>query len=191
MILPVVAYGHPVLRKPGKEVKPDHPDLDQLISDMFETMTQSDGVGLAAPQVNLSLRLFVIDASPFSDKFPEATDFKKVFINAQIYKEEGEEWAFNEGCLSFPGIREDIMRKPVIYMRFQDQNFHSFDERFDGIVARIIQHEYDHTLGKLFVDKFSALRRMLLKGKLTDISKGNIDIFYKMIYPLQKKGNKK
>jgi peptide deformylase len=190
MILPVVAYGHPTLRKIAKDVEPDHPGLDQLIADMFETMGQSDGVGLAASQGNQSIRLFIIDASPYADKHPEAKDFKKVFINARIYKEEGEEWAFNEGCLSFPGVREDIVRKPVIYMKYQDEYFHHHDERFESIVARVIQHEYDHTLGTLFVDKMSSLRRMLLKGKLTDISKGNIDVFYKMIFPLQKKGRK-
>ncbi|MCX6243972.1 MAG: peptide deformylase [Bacteroidetes bacterium] len=190
MILPVVAYGHPTLRKVAKEVQPDHPDLEQFIADMFETMYQSDGVGLAAPQVNQSIRLFIMDVSPYADKYPEAQGFKKVFINPSIYKEEGEEWAFNEGCLSFPGVREDIMRKPFIYMKYQDEHFHSHDERFEGIVARVIQHEYDHTQGKLFVDKMSALRKMLLKGKLTDISKGNIDVFYRMTFPLQKKGKK-
>jgi peptide deformylase len=178
MILPVLAYGHTNLRKIARDVEPDHPDLDQLIADLFDTMYQSDGVGLAAPQVNQSIKLFIIDASPYAEKHPELKDFKKVFINARIYNEEGEEWAFNEGCLSFPGVREDIMRKPVIYMRFQDEHFHSHDERFEGLVARVIQHEYDHTQGKLFVDK------------LTDISKGNIDVFYKMTFPMQKKGKK-
>jgi peptide deformylase len=190
MILPVLAYGHPTLKKVAKEIDPDHPGLAQLIADMFETMMQSDGVGLAAPQVNHSIRLFVIDAAPYADKYPEAKDFRKVFINAKIYKEEGEEWAFNEGCLSFPGVREDVQRKPVIWMRYQDENFQQHDDRFDGIVARVIQHEYDHTDGILFVDRLSSLRKMLLKGKLNDISKGNIDIFYKMIFPLQKKGRK-
>jgi peptide deformylase len=190
MVLPVVAYGHPTLRKVGKEIGPDYPGLQQLIADMFETMEQSDGVGLAAPQVNHPIRLFCIDADPYSEKHPEAKGFRKVFINAKIYKEEGEEWSFNEGCLSFPGIREDIMRKPVIWMRYQDENFREYDEKFEGILSRIIQHEYDHTDGVLFIDHLSPLRKMLLKGKLNDISKGNVDIFYKMTFPLQKKGRK-
>jgi peptide deformylase len=190
MILPVLAYGHPTLKKVAKEITPDHPGLHQLIADMFETMYQSDGVGLAAPQVNQSIRLFIIDAAPYADKYPEAQGFKKVFINAKIYKEEGEEWGFNEGCLCFPGVREDIQRKPVIYIRYENEHFQPQDERFDGIVARVIQHEYDHTEGVLFVDRLSSLRKMLLKGKLTDISKGRVDVFYKMIFPLQKKARK-
>lgn len=190
MILPVLAYGHPTLKKIAKEIGPGYPGLEQLISDMFETMYQSDGVGLAAPQVNHSIRLFLIDAAPYAEKYPEAEGFKKVFINAKIYNEEGEEWAFNEGCLCFPGVREDVQRKPVINIRYQDENFQPHDDRFDGIVARVIQHEYDHTEGILFVDRLSSLRKMLLKGKLNDISKGNIDVFYKMIFPLQKKGRK-
>ena len=190
MILPVLAFGHPTLKKVAKEIDPDYPDLKQLIGDMFETMYQSDGVGLAAPQVNHSIRLFIIDAAPYADKYKEAEGFKKVFINAKIYKEEGEEWAFNEGCLCFPGIREDVMRKPVVHIRYQDEDFQEHDESFEGIVARVIQHEYDHTEGILFVDRLSSLRKMLLKGKLNDISRGNIDVFYKMIFPLQKKGRK-
>ena len=190
MILPVIAFGHPTLKKVAKEIDPDHPGLEQLIGDMFETMYQSDGVGLASPQVNQSIRLFIIDAAPYADKYAEAKDFKKVFINAKIYKEEGDEWGFNEGCLCFPGVREDVQRKPVIYMRYQDENFQSHDDRFHGIVARVIQHEYDHTEGILFIDRLSSLRKMLLKGKLNDISKGNVDTFYKMIFPLQKKGRK-
>ncbi len=190
MILPVVAYGHPVLKKVAKEIEPGHPGLPTLISDMFETMYQSDGVGLAAPQVNQSLRLFLIDASAYSEKFPEAKDFKKVFINAKIYKYEGEEYAFNEGCLSFPGIHEDIFRQPVIHMTYMDENFQPHDERFDGIVARVIQHEYDHTEGIVFIDRMSSLKKMLLKGKLQDISKGKVDVSYRMIFPLQKRKRK-
>jgi peptide deformylase len=190
MILPVLAFGHPILRKVAKEINPGHPGLSELINDMWETMYQSDGVGLAAPQVKQSIRLFVIDAAPYAEKHPETEGFKKVFINAKIYKEEGEEWAFNEGCLTVPGIREDVMRKPVICIRYQDENFQHHDERYDGIIARVIQHEYDHTEGILFVDRLSSLRKMLLKGKLNDISRGNVDVFYKMIFPLQKKGKK-
>ncbi len=187
MILPVVAYGHPVLKKVAKEIPPDYPDLKQFIADMFETMYQSDGVGLAAPQVNRSIRLFLVDARPFAEKYPEAKDFVKVFINAKIYEEEGDEWTFNEGCLSFPGIHEDIVRKPVIRINYVDEEFQSHDERFDGILARVIQHEYDHIEGIVMVDRISTLRKMLLKSKLTDISKGNVEVSYKMIFPLQKK----
>jgi peptide deformylase len=190
MILPVVAYGHPVLKKVGKEIGPDYPGLQELIRDMFETMYQSDGVGLAAQQVNRSIRLFLIDLSPYSNKHPELTDFKKVFINAKIHSYEGEEYAFNEGCLSFPGIHEDIFRKPKIHITYADENFQPHDEVYDGIVARVIQHEYDHTDGIVFIERMSTLKRMLLKGKLQDISKGKVDVSYKMIFPMMKKKRK-
>jgi peptide deformylase len=190
MILPVVAYGNPVLKKVAREIEPGHPKLQEFIADMFETMYQSDGVGLAAPQVNQSIRLFVVDTTPFLEKYPEAKDYKKVFINAKIYEYEGEEFAFNEGCLSFPGLREDIMRKPVIHIRYYDENFELHDERIDGINARVIQHEYDHIEGIVFVDRMSSLRKMIIKGKLNDISKGNIDVPYKMTFPLQKRNKK-
>jgi peptide deformylase len=188
MIMPVVAYGHPVLKKVASEIGPDYPDLQQFIADMWETMYISDGVGLAAPQVNRSIRLFVIDTSPFAEHHPEAKDFKQVFINARIYEEEGEEWAYNEGCLSFPGLREDIIRKPVIRIRYVDENFRHHDKRFGGIVARVIQHEYDHIEGITMVDRLSPLKKMLLKGRLADITKGNIEVHYKMIFPAVKKG---
>lgn len=190
MILPVLAFGHPTLKKKGKDIDQSYPGLQQLISDMFETMYSSDGVGLAAPQVNHSIRLFVIDASPFENNYPEAAGFKKVFINPDIYEEEGEEWAFNEGCLSFPGLREDIFRKPVIRIKYLDENFVEHDEQYDGVVARVIQHEYDHVEGIVFVDRMSSLKKMLLKGKLNDISKGNVEVSYKMNFPLQKKVRK-
>lgn len=188
MILPVVAYGHPVLKKVAEDVPSGFPDLKQFIQDMWETMYQSDGVGLAAPQVNRSLRLFVIDATAFAEKYPEAEGFKKAFINARIYKEEGEEWSFNEGCLSFPGLREDVFRKPVIYIRYLDEDMQPRDERYDGVVARIIQHEYDHIEGVVFVDRITSLKKMLIRGKLNDISKGNVDVDYKMLFPMLKKG---
>jgi peptide deformylase len=188
MILPVVAYGHPVLKKVASDITPDYPDLKQFLSDLWETMYQSDGVGLAAPQVNRSIRIFVIDASAFEEKYPEARDFKKAFINAHIYKEEGEDWSFNEGCLSFPGLREDIVRKPVVYIRYLDENFQEHDERFEGVVSRIIQHEYDHIEGIVFVDRISSLKKMLIKGKLADITKGNVDVDYKMTFPALRKG---
>jgi peptide deformylase len=190
MIMPVVAYGHPVLKKVAAEIGPDYPDLKQFVEDMWETMYISDGVGLAAPQVNRSIRLFVIDASPFLEKHPQLKAFKQVFINAKIYEEEGEEWSFNEGCLSFPGLREDIMRKPVIRIRYVDENFQPHDERHDGIIARVIQHEYDHTDGITMVDRISPLKKILLKGRLADITKGNIEVHYKMIFPVVKKGRK-
>ena len=188
--MPVVAYGHPVLKKIAAPIGPDYPDLPQFIADMWETMYVSDGVGLAAPQVNRSIRLFVIDASPFAERHPECDGFKKTFINAEIYEEEGEAWSFNEGCLSFPGLREDIMRKPVIRIRYVDEQFQAHDERYDGIIARVIQHEYDHIDGITMVDRLSPLKKILLKGKLADITKGNIEVHYKMIFPALKKGRK-
>ena len=187
MILPVVAYGHPVLKKVAEEIPVDYPHLNELIGNMWETMYQSDGVGLAAPQVNRSIRLIVIDASAFAEKYPESEHFKKAFLNPKIYKEEGDDFSFNEGCLSFPGLREDILRKPVIYMRYMDENFVEHDERFDGVIARIIQHEYDHIEGIVFVDRIPSLKRMLLKRRLTDISKGNVEVSYKMLFPQIKK----
>jgi peptide deformylase len=190
MILPVLAYGHPALRKVAKEIDASFPELKNFIENMFDTMYQSDGVGLAAPQVNHSIRVITIDASAFAETHPETTGFKKVFINPKIYLEEGEEWSFNEGCLSFPGLRQDILRKPVIRIRWFDEDFQPHDEQFDGIVARVLQHEYDHLEGILFVDRMNALKRMVIKGRLTDISKGKVDTFYKMIFPMQKKGRK-
>ncbi|MEI6900464.1 MAG: peptide deformylase [Bacteroidota bacterium] len=187
MILPVVAYGHPVLNKKAREIDTSFPDLKGFIDNMFDTMYQSDGVGLAAPQVNQSVRLFVVDCSPFSDKYLESENFKRVFINATIYMEDGEDWAFNEGCLSFPGLREDITRKPVIWMTYLDENLQPHDERFDGINARVIQHEYDHIEGVVFVDRMSSLRKMIIKGRLSDIAKGKVDVAYKMLFPLMKK----
>lgn len=190
MILPVVAYGHPVLKKVAREIDPSFPKLKEFVADMFETMYLSDGVGLAAPQVNQSIRVFVVDCSAFSDKYPEAKEYKRVFINPEIYGYEGDEYSFNEGCLSFPGLREDIVRKPVIHIKYFDEDFQPHDERIDGINARVIQHEYDHIQGIVFVDRMSSLRRMIIKGKLNDISKGNVDVAYKMMFPLMKKGRK-
>ena len=187
MILPIVAYGHPTLRKIAGDIEPGHPGLDELIDNMFETMYQSEGVGLAAPQVNQSIRLFIIDASPYEQDHPEFKGFKKIFINPHIIEESGEEWAFNEGCLSVPEIREDVMRKPRIRIQYQDRDFNLYDEIYEGIPARIIQHEYDHLEATLFVDRISPLRKILLKRKLNDISAGNIEPKYKMIFPAKKK----
>jgi peptide deformylase len=187
MILPIVAYGHPTLRKIAAEIEPGHPALNELIENMFETMYQSEGVGLAAPQVNQSVRLIVIDASPYEKDKPELKGFKRVLINPHIIEETGEEWSFNEGCLSVPEIREDVMRKPTIRIQYQDKEFNSYDEIYEGIPARIIQHEYDHLQGKLFVDRINPLRKILLKRRLNDITTGNIEVAYKMIFPARKK----
>lgn len=187
MILPIVAYGHPNLRKKTIPVTADFPDLKKLTADMYDTMYASKGVGLAAPQVNQSIRLIVLDISPYVDDYPEAGDFKTVLINPQILSEEGEEWMFNEGCLSVPEIREDISRKPDIHITYYDEHFNFHDKHFSGIIARVIQHEYDHLEGVLFVDRLSSLKKMLLKRKLSDISKGDIKVKYKMIFPNQKK----
>lgn len=194
MTLPIVAYGDPVLRKTGKEIDKDYPKLDELISNMFETMYKASGIGLAAPQIGLPIRLFIVDLEPFGEdeEFTEDEqaffkDFKRVFINAQVIEEEGKSWSFNEGCLSIPDIREDVSRKGTITIRYQDQDFKEHTETFDGITARVIQHEYDHIQGILFTDKLSSLKRRLLKGKLSNISKGNIEVDYRMRFPVVKK----
>ena len=187
MILPIVAYGTPVLKKLGEEIDSDYPNLQKLIANMFDTMYEANGVGLAAPQIGKSIRLFIVDGSPFEEDEPDMKDFQQVFINAEILEEEGEEWNFNEGCLSIPNIREDVSRKPKITIRYQDEKFDTFEEEFEGIKARIIQHEYDHIEGVLFIDYLSGLKKRLLKSKLIDISKGNIRVDYRMKFP-QKKG---
>ena len=187
MVYPIVAYGHPNLRKVSAEIDGQYPELSRLIEDMFETMYASEGVGLAAPQINRNIRLFVIDTEPFVNDDKGQERLKKVFINPQIIEEEGEEWAFNEGCLSLPEIREEVERKPRVRIRYYDQDFNSHDEVYEGIMARIIQHEYDHLDGVLFVDRISNLRKMLLKRRLNDIATGNIDVEYKMIFPSKKR----
>ena len=195
MILPIIAYGDPVLRKMGQEITKDYPDLDKLIINMWDTMYEAYGVGLAAPQVNLSIRLFMIDPSPFAEDEnltgPEKevlSNLKKVFINPKIIAEEGEEWAFNEGCLSIPEVREDVFRKPKITIEYMDEDFNSLRETYEGLAARVIQHEYDHIEGILFTDKLSSLKKRLIKGKLSDISKGKVDVDYRMRFPAMKKG---
>lgn len=195
MILPIVAYGDPVLRKVGAEIDKDYEGLGALIENMWETMYNANGVGLAAPQIGLPIRLFLVDTSPFAedDELSEAEqkklkDFKRVFINAEMLEETGELWPFNEGCLSIPDIREDVTRKDTITLRYQDENFKDYTESFDGILARVIQHEYDHIQGILFTDKVSSLKKRLLKGKLNNISKGKIQVDYKMRFPMLKKG---
>ncbi len=183
MILPIVAYGHPVLRKVTEEITSDYPNLEELIENMFETMYFAEGVGLAAPQVNLPIRLFVMDASPMGEDFEEFRNFKKVFINAHIVQENGEDWSFSEGCLSIPGIREDVKRPEQITLEYYDQNWNFHQDVFSGIPARIMQHEYDHLDGIMFTDRLAPLKRKLLKGKLNAISKGQMETHYRMIYP--------
>ena len=185
MILPIVAFGTPILRKRCVDISPDYPDLDNLLTNMWETMYNAKGVGLAAPQINKEIRLFLIDTAPFADD-EEATEeviLKQVFINARILEETGEDWDFNEGCLSIPEIREDICRKPSITIEYMDENFKKHTDTYDGLIARVIQHEYDHIDGILFTDKLSALRKRMIKGKLMDISKGKVDVSYKMRFP--------
>lgn len=184
MIYPVYVYGTSVLRKKAEEVPRDMEGLNELIENMYETMYHAEGVGLAAPQVGKSLRLFIIDATNVEEDDEEfVSDFKKVFINPEIINEEGQEWAFNEGCLSLPLIREDVMRKPKIRIQYYDENMDFFDEEYDGIRARIIQHEYDHLNGILFVDKLNPLKKKLLGGRLKAISRGRVDIDYKIKTP--------
>ena len=189
MKFPIVAYGDPILRRKATAIEPEeYPHIKELIENMFETMYAARGVGLAAPQVGFSMRLFIVDASPFEDEDPGLKDFKKVFINAIVLEDKGEEWAFNEGCLSIPDIREDVLRKPMVRLSYYDEDWKHHEDTFSGMAARIIQHEYDHIEGKLFVDKLSPLRKRLIQKKLNDISKGIVDVEYKMKFPAVKKG---
>ncbi|EDP71885.1 peptide deformylase [Flavobacteriales bacterium ALC-1] len=194
MILPIVAYGDAVLKKKAKDIDKDYPKLNELIENMYETMYGAYGVGLAAPQIGLPIRLFLVDTEPFAEdeSFSEEEqeqlkNFKKTFINAQILEEEGDEWAFNEGCLSIPDVREDVFRQPKIKIQYQDENFEIHIEEYDGLIARVIQHEYDHIEGVLFTDKLSSFKKRLIKGKLTNISKGKIKIDYRMRFPAMSK----
>ncbi len=194
MILPIVAYGDPVLKKKAKEIDKDYPKLDELIENMWDTMYNAYGVGLAAPQIGLPIRLFLIDPAPFAEdeELDEAEreqlkDMRKVFINPQIIEETGEEWAFSEGCLSIPDIREDVFRQPDITIEYYDENFEKHTDTYSGLVARVIQHEYDHIEGILFTDKLSSLKKRLIKSKLANISKGKINVEYRMRFPNLKK----
>ena len=194
MILPIIAYGDAVLRKKADDIPNEYPKLKELIENMYETMYGAFGVGLAAPQVGLAIRLFLVDTRPFAeddDFTPEEQEllknFKRTFINATILEETGDEWAFNEGCLSIPEVREDVFRKPTITIQYQDENFVTNTEKFDGLIARVIQHEYDHIEGILFTDKLSALKKRLIKSRLINISKGKIEVDYKMRFPDMKK----
>jgi peptide deformylase len=193
MILPIVAYGHPVLRKVAKEIDEQYSDLKKLIEDMWETMYASNGVGLAAPQINKDIRVFVMDSAQIFNnmdeeerkqhEYPDDPGIKQTFINAHLVEEIGDDWPYNEGCLSIPKIREDIYRAEEVTVEYHDEDFVKHKKTFTGITARIILHEYDHIDGKLFIDHISPLKRKLLKRKLDDISKGNISVDYKMLFP--------
>lgn len=194
MILPIVAYGDAVLRKKADDISNEYPKLEELIENMYDTMYGAFGVGLAAPQIGLPIRLFLVDTSPFSEDDDYTAEeqevlqnFKRTFINAKILEESGDEWAFNEGCLSIPDVREDVFRKPNVTIQYQDENFVTHTEQFNGLIARVIQHEYDHIEGILFTDKLSALKKRLIKARLGNISKGKIDVDYKMRFPELKK----
>ncbi|HEA30840.1 MAG TPA: peptide deformylase [Leeuwenhoekiella sp.] len=194
MILPIVAYGDPVLRQKAKEIPQEYPDLKELVDNMFESMYAASGVGLAAPQIGKAIRLFVIDTSPFAgdedfteEERDQLKNFKKTFVNAEIVKEEGDEWPFGEGCLSIPGINEDVFRQPDITIRYENTDRQAHTETYTGLIARVIQHEYDHIEGILFTDKLSSLKKRILKSKLRNISKGKVDTDYRMRFP-DKKG---
>ena len=194
MILPIVAYGDAVLKKKAKAITPDYPKFKELLENMYETMYGARGVGLAAPQIGLPIRVFLVDTEPFSadegyaeEERKQLSTFKKTFINAEILEEEGDEWAFSEGCLSIPGINEDVFRKPKVTIRYQDENFKEYTETYEGLIARVIQHEYDHIEGVLFTDKLSSLKKRLIKGKLTSISKGKCNADYRMRFPAMSK----
>jgi peptide deformylase len=195
MILPIVAYGDPVLRKVAVAIDAEFPDLEKLINNMKETMYNASGVGLAAPQIGKAIRLFLIDASPFAEDDDLSEEertvlksFNRVFINPKILEEEGEEWLFNEGCLSIPEVREDVSRQPKITIEYQDENFTIHTETLEGLAARVFQHEYDHIEGILFTDKLSTLKKRIIKKKLENISKGKISADYRMRFPNAKKG---
>lgn len=193
MILPIVAYGHPVLRKMAKEIDADYPGLDELIENMWETMYASNGVGLAAPQVNKDIRLFVMDSAQIftnlddderrDEAYPDDPGIKQVFINPRLVEEHGDDWLYNEGCLSIPKIREDIYRAEEVTVEYLDEHFQKHTKTFSGITGRIILHEYDHIEGKLFIDYLPPLKRKLLRRKLDDISKGAVKVDYKMLFP--------
>jgi peptide deformylase len=194
MILPIIGYGDPVLRKVGEEISADYPNLTEIIDNMYETMYNAYGVGLAAPQIGLAIRLFVIDTEPFSDSKDLTTEeqvllstFKRTFINAKMLQEEGEEWGFNEGCLSIPDVREDVIRHEKITLEYYDENFNKKTEVFDGLIARVIQHEYDHIEGILFTDLISTLKKKLIKNKLQNIMDGKARPDYRMRF-CNKKG---
>ncbi len=194
MVLPIVVYGDPVLRKVGEEIDKNYPDLEKLLKDMFDTMYNAKGVGLAAPQVGKAIRLFIVDTKPFTETDEDDDDeeeeftpeqkkelkaFKRIFINARMLSETGEEWPFSEGCLSIPKVRENVIRAPDIEIEYYDEKFVKHKEKFNGVIARVIQHEFDHIQGVLFTDRISPFKRKLISGKLTDIAKGKLSADYK------------
>ncbi len=191
MILPIVAYGSPVLRKVAQDIDADYPQLEELLEDMWETMYNSNGVGLAAPQINKDIRIFVMDSEQIFENeeddddldYPDRPGYKGVFINAHIVALDGKDWSYNEGCLSIPKVREDVMRKESVTLKYMDENFEPQQKTFIGLTARIILHEYDHLEGKLFIDYMRPLKRTLIKRKLDDISKGKVNVDYRMIFP--------
>ncbi len=191
MILPIVAYGSPILRKVAEEITASHEGLEKLLSDMWETMYNSNGVGLAAPQINKSIRLFTMDSIQIfendedgdTDEYPDKPGYKGVFINPEVLALNGKPWPYNEGCLSIPKIREDVLREESVTLSFMDENFVPHTKTFNGITARVILHEYDHLEGKLFIDHIKPLKRTLLKRKLDDITKGKIRVDYRMLFP--------
>ncbi|SHM12641.1 peptide deformylase [Chitinophaga jiangningensis] len=191
MILPIVAYGHPVLRKVAEDITPDYPELKELIANMWQTMYASNGVGIAAPQINKSIRLFVVDSKQIIDNleddekndYPGDEGIKEVFINAHIVETGGKEWPYNEGCLSIPKVREDVDRPTTVTLRYVDENFQPQEKTFTGVTARVIQHEYDHIDGILFIDHLKPLKRRMLKSKLDDITKGKVRVDYRMSFP--------
>ncbi len=194
MILPIVAYGDPVLRKKCEPIGEDYPQLKELIANMWETMYAANGVGLAAPQIGRDIRIFLVDTEPFADdpdldeaEREQLKEFQRVFINAEILEETGNAWSFNEGCLSIPDVREDVSRKPELTIRFLDEEFQEHTLTCDGLLARVIQHEYDHIEGILFTDHISTLKKRLLKNRLSNISKGKITVDYKMRFPAMKR----
>lgn len=180
MIKPIFLYGNTILRKPSVDIDKNYPNVPQLIADLYETMDNAEGVGLAAPQIGLDIRVFVVDASGFADDYADAKNFRRVFINAHIIETSGKEWLFNEGCLSLPTLHEDISRKETVVLRYCDENFIEKTETFSGIRARIIQHEHDHLQGKMFIDHVGALKKRLIKGKLQNIEKGKAAAKYRV-----------
>ena len=189
MILPIIAYGHPVLKRKAEVINTDYPKLNELIENMFETMYNASGVGIAAPQIGLSIRLFIVDTNPFAEDDSlsdndrnQLKSFKKIFINPVIIDEKGDEWSFEEGCLSIPNIREGVLRQKQITIQYHDENFNKHTDSFDGLLARVIQHEYDHIEGVLFTDKLSSFKKQLLKKKLLKISSGKLSFDYEMKY---------
>ena len=188
MVYPIIMYGDPVLRKRAKEIEEGSVDIKALVQDMFDTMYAAHGIGLAAPQIGKSIRLFVVDGTTLKDEddVEDMTGFRKTFINPVLIEEQGETWEFEEGCLSIPNIRENVTRPEKVKIRYRDEGWNQKEEEYDGMKARIIQHEYDHLNGKMFVDYLTPLKKRMLKGKLTDISKGEVDTEYRISAPLKK-----